>query len=408
MELLPRRRPRRPGILPCDSASGPQRFSTNTPACSRLSFPLALLLFLLPTSSSSSSTSYPSGHSHHELSIQGATREYEVFVPSTASGAPKGLVVFLHGTGGSGVTDCYQRAGKRDFLDMTTYSNELNVVIVCPTSTRVHKQWNLEKQGPFSQEFVPKGTDDIAFIRAVIEDVQASAVKAPANKVFAMGMSNGGQMTWVLACRLSDVIHGVGIAGAAFNQGKWMTNACTPPTPRPVWEMHGTADKSASADTAQVGMREYAGCLLHCDTGKQQTDVVTKQGDGDPLVSCTEFTESGCKGVSKLCVFRGLGHSMAPAPRYGVELVPSAWAYLDAAEPNPVTTAAAKGGGCIGWQLNERGWPAIAFGLVGVPMLAFIAICGGCLWYWLCFRKGRGRCCCKRAAAEHVEMSGKA
>ena len=62
----------------------------------------------------------------------------------------RGLVVFLHGTGGSGVTDCFKRAAdkpNRDILNMTKYANELGIVIACPTSTRVQKQWNLEAAG---------------------------------------------------------------------------------------------------------------------------------------------------------------------------------------------------------------------------------------------------------------------
>ena len=158
--------------------------------------------------------------------------------------------------------------------------------------------------------------------------------------------------------------------------------------------MHGTADTFASEANALTGWGEYSTCLLHC-SGSQQTTVVTKKANGDTLVACTDY--SGCKGESKLCIFDGLGHSMSPASRFGVELVPSAWRYLAAATPNPVTTKPATDpsssifGGCIGWQLNERTWPGNAAMIIGFPIgivLCCCCCCFGCFGvYWKWWRK---------------------
>ena len=72
------------------------------------------------------------------------TRQYEVFVPES-HGTPAGLVVFLHGTGGTGLTDCMTGVPpprKRQVINMTKHVNQYGFVAVCPTATQVEQQLN--------------------------------------------------------------------------------------------------------------------------------------------------------------------------------------------------------------------------------------------------------------------------
>jgi polyhydroxybutyrate depolymerase len=80
--------------------------------------------------------------------------------------------------------------------------------------------------------------DDVAFLRAVIEDVKTQHPVDPA-RVFLVGFSNGGFMALRMACDASEVVTAVvNIAGST-----WADPArCGPGRPVSILHLHGTAD----------------------------------------------------------------------------------------------------------------------------------------------------------------------
>jgi poly(3-hydroxybutyrate) depolymerase len=100
---------------------------------------------------------------------------------------------------------------------------------------------------------------DSAYIRALIEAVQGSYPVDP-RAIFVGGHSNGGFMSYRLACDHSDLIAGIAsIAGAAFNPyvppnhawlpgvgGGYVSYSCNPTHPINVLQIHGDADETVS------------------------------------------------------------------------------------------------------------------------------------------------------------------
>src|SRR5262249_9332828 len=78
--------------------------------------------------------------------------------------------------------------------------------------------------------------DDVAFVRAVIDDV-AAIIKVDPDRIFAAGFSNGGRMAYRLACELSDRIAAIAVAGSSLGMLD-----CHPKRPVPLLAFHGTAD----------------------------------------------------------------------------------------------------------------------------------------------------------------------
>lgn len=81
--------------------------------------------------------------------------------------------------------------------------------------------------------------DDVAFMRAVVDDV-AAQVKLDRHRVYATGISNGGFMSFRLACEASDLV--AAIAPVAATMPAELGARCRPSKPVPVLMMHGTAD----------------------------------------------------------------------------------------------------------------------------------------------------------------------
>jgi polyhydroxybutyrate depolymerase len=81
------------------------------------------------------------------------------------------------------------------------------------------------------------GVDDVAFIRAVLDDL-AQTFPVDARRVYATGMSNGAIMAYRLASELSDRI-----AAVAAVSGTMGTDRCAPQGPVPLLHFHGTNDE---------------------------------------------------------------------------------------------------------------------------------------------------------------------
>ena len=104
----------------------------------------------------------------------------------------------------------------------------------------VHPMGTVNEFGePFWNSFGLNGVDDIGFISSLI-DYLDSEYTINLDKVYSMGMSNGGFMSYTLACELSDKIAAIAsVTGSMFNSQNLLCN-CN--HPMPVMQIHGTLD----------------------------------------------------------------------------------------------------------------------------------------------------------------------
>ena len=153
------------------------------------------------------------------LRVGTRTRHYEVFVPTDTPGLP--LVIALHGRGGTG------RQMER-FTHFDDVAAREQFVIVYPDAIDHH--WNDARQG------MDSGVDDAAFIAALIDEMAAQH-HIDRRRVYVTGISNGGMMSYTLACTLSDRI-----AAIAPVAGDLPSAPCRPARPISVLAINGTDD----------------------------------------------------------------------------------------------------------------------------------------------------------------------
>jgi polyhydroxybutyrate depolymerase len=90
--------------------------------------------------------------------------------------------------------------------------------------------------------------DDVAFARALVAAVD-EIVPIDRARVFSCGFSNGGFMSYRLACEASDVFAAVAVVSAVLANrpnlamGSSQSFSCSPPRPVPVLHIHGTKDE---------------------------------------------------------------------------------------------------------------------------------------------------------------------
>lgn len=149
--------------------------------------------------------------------------------------------------------------------------------------------------------------DDVAFVQAVVKDI-VSILRIDEKRIFATGYSNGGNMTYRLACELSEQI-----AAVAINASSLGLSTCKPKRPMPVLHFHGTADTFHPYEGGP-GVTEFnylklgaPETILRWAKWNECTDerrVTYKKG------AATCITRSHCKQNAEvtLCTIEGMGH----------------------------------------------------------------------------------------------------
>ena len=158
----------------------------------------------------------------------GLTREYLLYVPAAYTGAtPVPLVFNLHGYGSNNLEQFY-------YADFRAIADTANFLLAVPNGT-------FDNSGNRFWAPIVAGAavDDVGFIRDLL-DTLATSYNIDPNRVYSTGMSNGGFMSYALACELNDRI--AAIASVTGSMIQVNLNACTPVRPVPVMEIHGTAD----------------------------------------------------------------------------------------------------------------------------------------------------------------------
>lgn len=163
-----------------------------------------------------------------ELTIGGVKRTYKV---QAAAQTPAPLVLALHGNTQQG-SDMERRTA------WTVVAERENVTVVFPDG--LNRAWaDLRGSGPRAGYKAPAGTDDIAFLMAIVDRLVKDGVADP-RKVYATGLSNGGAMVLSLACQHPEKF--AAVAPVIINMTDLFGAACKPAQPVPVLLMNGTED----------------------------------------------------------------------------------------------------------------------------------------------------------------------
>jgi polyhydroxybutyrate depolymerase len=165
-----------------------------------------------------------------------ADRPYDVFVPSTYSSATAApLVILLHGYTATG-------AAQEAYFRLQPSAEERGFLFVHPDGTKDaigNGFWNATNA---CCDLLGTGVDDVAYLSAIIDQVQEK-YNVDQKRIYLVGHSNGGFMSYRMACERADKIAAiVSVAGATFADAA----ACKPSQPVSVLQIHGTADETIS------------------------------------------------------------------------------------------------------------------------------------------------------------------
>ena len=156
-------------------------------------------------------------------------RDYIVHIPSSYDNkVPIPLVLCFHGYGGT--------ASRISYTNFNNVSDTANFIVVYPQGTLLKRKshWNV---GGWTLD---SKIDDVGFISSLLDSL-SERYNINQSRIYSTGMSNGGYMSFLLACQLSDRI--AAIASVTGSMTPQTYNLCNPQRPIPVLQIHGTNDQ---------------------------------------------------------------------------------------------------------------------------------------------------------------------
>jgi polyhydroxybutyrate depolymerase len=184
------------------------------------------------------------------VSTSAGQRTALVHTPAIGLGKLLPLVVALHGSSSSGAA-----LESVTGLDDTADGN--GFVVVYPDGKLIggERSWN---SGQCCEPATSAQVDDIGFLNALLDDMLATYPIDP-TRVYVTGHSNGAIMAQEVACRMADRVAAVASVSGALDSEE----ACTPPRPVAMLEVHGTADENVLYEYGQDAVsawRRLDGC----------------------------------------------------------------------------------------------------------------------------------------------------
>jgi polyhydroxybutyrate depolymerase len=214
--------------------------------------------------------------------------------------APLPVVVFYHGYGAT----AEEVMGDTGLVDAVA---GVGALLVAPNG--IGKAWSFGAGG------MPKERDDVAFTKAVLDDLEQ---RFPVDKtrVMATGFSIGGSMTWWLACELPGRFTGFAPIAGAF----WMPlpEEC-PAGPVSIRHIHGTNDKTVPMKGRSVAGGKFTqGDVMESWKRRKAWDGCPDKPDFEEAkaqLTCQTWSAQSCKS----------GHALTLCLHPGAHEIESSW-----------------------------------------------------------------------------------
>lgn len=253
------------------------------------------------------------------MMYDGISRSYRVHIPSDFD-QYSSLVFVLHGGGGT---------GKHTEEELTQYrfndlASQHGFIVVYPDG--LENRWN---DGRIENNPVTD-VDDVGFLTTLIDSLTNEFTINEGN-VFFTGISNGGQMSYRLACEQTEKI--TAIAPVVSSLHKRLYQNCSPSTPISVFLIAGTEDPLVPFFGGKIKvLNQTFGTVIAMNETVQYwvgvnncspNPIKTSLPDTDPSDGCTvtsyEYTNGEQNSKVLYYIINGGGHTWPDGGKYLTE-----------------------------------------------------------------------------------------
>jgi polyhydroxybutyrate depolymerase len=290
------------------------------------------------TSASSSPVRYTVGSAQWSIApstttsttVVSTARAYSKFIPSSYSkGTSLPLVVLLHGYGATG-------AMQESYMNFESVAETNKFILVYPDGTvdsSGRRFWNATDA---CCDFLSDVADDV-YLLSILKEMESS-YSIDAKRIYFVGHSNGGFMSYRMACKYPDRIAAIAsLAGASY----FKTTDCGAKSSVSVLQVHGTKDETILYEGGQILGTSYPGAVASASqwaTFNQCTqNAVTRSSkfDLEPNItgdetSVTAWTNCQNSSEVELWTMEGAAHIPTLKSTFATKI----WEFF-AAHPKP-------------------------------------------------------------------------
>ena len=267
-----------------------------------------------------------------ELTHKGLDRYYYIQLAHPEAEGPSSVLFNLHGYG----SNALEQMNYTNFNNLAN-TEENNFILIHPqgaplntvlTSSSSH--WN---SGGWT---IGSTVDDVDFIDTIIKLV-SQKYNLNQDRIYSTGMSNGGFMSYHLACNLSSKI--AAVASVTGSMSKETYEDCNPAHPTSILQVHGTIDATVPFDgNSALGMRsindvmDYWKLYNACDV--DPTSIITDYFDIE--IAVQHDTYSNCLNDVHVELYKieGMGHTWPYKGRYGISATEIIWEFINTYDIN--------------------------------------------------------------------------
>jgi len=262
-----------------------------------------------------------------ELTHKGLDRYYYIQLAHPEAEGLSSVLFNLHGYGSNALEQMYYT----NFNNLAN-TKENNFILIHPqgaplstvlTSSSSH--WN---SGGWT---IGSTVDDVDFIDTIIKLV-SQKYNLNQDRIYSTGMSNGGFMSYHLACNLSSKI--AAVASVTGSMSKETYEDCNPTHSTSILQVHGTIDASVPFEgNSALGMRrindvmDYWKLYDACDI--EPISIVTDYIDIE--ISVQHDTYLNCLNDVQVELYKieGMGHRWPNKQRYGISATEKIWEFIN-------------------------------------------------------------------------------
>ena len=262
-----------------------------------------------------------------ELTHKGLDRYYYIQLAHPEAEGLSSVLFNLHGYGSNALEQMYYtnfnnlaNTKENNFILIHPQGAPLNTVL---TSSSSH--WN---SGGWT---IGSTVDDVDFIDTIIKLV-SQKYNLNQDRIYSTGMSNGGFMSYHLACNLSSKI--AAIASVTGSMSIQTYESCNPSHPTSILQVHGTIDVTVPFQgNSDLGMKsvndvmDYWKLYNACDT--DPTSIVTDYFDIE--ISIQHDTYLNCLNDIQVELYKieGMSHRWPNKQRYGISATEKIWEFIN-------------------------------------------------------------------------------
>lgn len=290
------------------------------------------------TSASSSPVRYTVGSARWSIApstttsttVVSTARAYSKFIPSSYSkDTSLPLVVLLHGYGATG-------AMQESYMKFESVAETNKFILVYPDGTvdsSGRRFWNATDA---CCDFFSAVADDV-YLLSILKEMESS-YSIDAKRIYFVGHSNGGFMSYRMACKYPDRVAAIAsLAGASY----FKTTDCGAKSSVSVLQVHGTKDETILYEGGQILGTSYPGAVASASqwaTFNQCTqNAVTRSSkfDLEPNItgdetSVTAWTNCQNSSEVELWTMEGAAHIPTLKSTFATKI----WEFF-AAHPKP-------------------------------------------------------------------------